>query len=238
MHSDNIDQMILEGRVVVKRLAQDLNIAESSWAHFEAIIGKTEDSRRDLREAASWLGANFAGLRAALLRDTLLALSRPLDKRPESSLLCQVAKLLSQKELVKHLIEEVANEKWRQSDIALIKASVPLQWNNTKPKHPALYEWRESLEQLRNKMLAHSDPAATINVQGMNFVRDGLMMVGGLVRAAERTFIGGADSSSLHKLTRRANLFWDYAQTGFIEAHLQDVRRRKQHPGLRDDRSA
>ena len=227
MRSGSIEEMILEGRAVVKRLAQDLNIAEASWAHFEAINGETEDSRRDLREAASWLRVSFAGLHSALLRDTLLALSRPLDKRPESSLLCQVAKLLSERELVKHLIEEVANAEWRQSDIALISASVPLQWNNTKPRHPALYEWRESLEPLRNKMLAHSDPAASINVQGMNFVRDGLKLIAELVRAAERTFNGAAVSSSFSGLMRHADLFWDYAQVGFIEAHLRDQRAKR-----------
>lgn len=187
MHSDDIQKMILEGRDVVKRLAQDLNIAESSWAHFEAINGETEDSRRDLREAANWLRVSFEGLRAALLRDALFALSRLLDD-PKSCSLCRVAALLNKGGLAMSLMDELKNAEWRRTDIDLIRESVPLQWN-TRPPKPRLYEWRKSLEPLRDKMLAHSDRAASINVQGMNFVRDGLTLVAELVRAAERTFI-------------------------------------------------
>jgi hypothetical protein len=132
-----------------------------------------------------------------------------------------VATILSNAELVKWLIEEIVDAQWRRADIALIKGSVPLQWN-TKPSNPSLYEWRKLLEPLRDKMLAHSDPSANINVQGMNFVRDGLTLVAQLVRAAERTFNGAATSTGFRDLTWRANVFWDYAQTGFIEATLRD----------------
>jgi hypothetical protein len=220
MRSDSIEKMILDGQAVVKRLAQDLNIARSSWAHFEAINGEIEDSRRDLREAANWLRVSFAGLRTALLRDTLFALSRLLDD-PKSCSLCKVVALLRKGELVTSLLEEVRGAEWRRADIALITERVPLQWN-TKPANPTLYEWRESLEPLRDKMLAHSDRSASINVQGMNFVRDGLKLVAELVRAAERTFNGAAASSSFSDLTQHANVFWDYAQVGFIEAHRLD----------------
>jgi hypothetical protein len=221
MHSGSIEQMILKGRAVVKRLAQDLHIAESSWAQYEAINGEVEDSRRDLREAASRLGVSFAGLRAALLRDTLSALSRVLDD-PKSCSLSNVAKTLSKGELKKYLIQEVAGAEWRRVDIAQIGKSVPLQWGKTKPPDSALYEWRKSLEPLRDKMLAHSDLDGSGKVQGMNFVRDGLTLVAELVRAAERTFNGAAPSSSFGDLKRHANVFWDYAQVGFIEARLRD----------------
>jgi hypothetical protein len=94
MSNHAIEQQIENGRAIAKRLVVDLSIAQSSWAHWEAINGETADSREKFREAISQGCGSPVALTAALLRDTLMALSRIVDKSGKKASLRKIRQLL------------------------------------------------------------------------------------------------------------------------------------------------
>jgi hypothetical protein len=86
MSHNNVKQQIEDGQVIARTLAQDLRIAQSSWANLEAINGEDEALRQNFRDASGWLWLTPNALVGALARDTLMALSRIVDKSDKSSL--------------------------------------------------------------------------------------------------------------------------------------------------------
>lgn len=234
MDQDDIERQIERGRKIAERLRQELNIAESSWAHFEAINGDTEQVREQFRQAMERLPVSNRGLLAAIIRDAIMALWRIVDDpRKHGFPLIEVAKLLSSERLRTVLAKQVKkrapkldeDESYADCDAALvankidlIMSKVPLQWN-TEPKIKALYEWRKEFENLRHNVLAHPGKVTCILQPKVDRIREGHALISELVSAAHHVFVGSPlPSDSLRQLVRSANTFWNYAEVGFIEA--------------------
>ena len=237
MSSNTIEQKIQKGQAVTKRLAQDLRMAQSSWAHWEAINGEKETSRQDFRDAINWLLVSPKGLVGALLRDTLMALSRNVDKIGASSLRA-VTKLLKDPALSSSLIVRARDlpmigkyeERLIQDKIQFFTDRVPSQWHDKQlPPIPDLHNWRVQIEKLRNQVLAHSGNSMNPNRIQVNTIREGFELISPLVEAAHHIFVGSLlPSTTFTDLIKEANQFWDYGEVGFIQASAND---RPETPG-------
>lgn len=237
MVQDDIQQRLDEGCAIAERLGQELAIAESSWAHFEAINGETNETRRQFLEATNWLLVSYKGLLSAVVRDTLMALCRCVDDSTSLSL-SKVAKLLKDESLRTALIEHARAKapRFHENDnfyanyeadqcsakIELIRRCVPIQWNRA-PAIATLYSWRKAVEPLRHKILAHSGDREGIAQPEVNQIRAGHSLISELVRASQRIFCGSALNDTLRQHIRSANIFWDHAEVGFIEAAERDM---------------
>jgi hypothetical protein len=238
MNEDEITREINKGHRITERLCQELNIAISSWAHFEAINGESDQTRHQFRQAMHWLQVSHKGLLAATIRDAILALCRIVDDpRPDGFSLIELSRLLNSEELRTALIKnarlraprfEADDNANSQADkcnrkIELIRDHVPLQWN-TKPKVVTLRVWRNDLIwPLRNKVLAHPGDTASIVQPKVDQIRDGLELINELVSAAHHIFVGSPlPTNTLNQPTQSANKFWNYAQIGFIDAFEKD----------------
>jgi hypothetical protein len=231
MSSKSIGQQIQKGQAVAKRLAQDLHIAQSSWAHWEAMNGEMGTSRQDFRDAINWLLVSPQGLVGALLRDTLMALSRNVDKNGASSLRA-VTKLLNDPALSSSLIARARDvpmigkyeERLIQVKIQFFTDRVPPQWHSKQPPPiPDLHNWRVQIEELRNQVLAHSGASMKLDKIQVNKIREGFELISPLVEAAHHIFVGSLlPNTTFTNLVKRANRFWDYGEIGFIEASAND----------------
>ena len=237
MSHNNVKQQIEDGQVIVRTLAQDLRIAQSSWANWEAINGEDEALRQNFRDASGWLWLTPNALVGALARDTLMALSRIVDKSGKSSL-SEIASLLNGKkrgpspksDLITRAHQlGAAEEKLVQAKIQFFTDRVPAQWHKSQsPPIPDLYNWRPQIEELRDKALAHSDTSINLNKIQINQIRNGFDLISPLVTAAHHIFVGSPlPGNTMKQLTKSANDFWNYAQIGFIEAFEKDRVRSK-----------
>jgi hypothetical protein len=244
MRQRGIESQITRGRQIADRLRHELNIAESSWAHFEAMNGGTTEARNQFRQAMEGLLASNRGLLAAVVRDAIMALCRIVDNpRKDGFPLIEASKLLDGQELRTALIDRAGARAPRfeedsnsypkceaglvEAKIALIRSTVPLQWNK-KPENTMLYEWRERFEHLRDKVLAHPGNVESIVKPNANEIREGFSLISKLVSASCHIFVGSPlPSNSMGQLIDRANCFWNYAQTGFVDAADRDNHARR-----------
>ncbi len=221
---------IQNGQAKAKRLVKDFTIAQSSWAYWEAINGETEVSRQKFRKAISNVSGWPNGLTAALLRDTLMAFSRIVDKSGSASL-CRIRKCFEDTE--SDLIERAQKHAKHEADlieakIAEFKKWVPKQWNGEPPQEPLLYHWRGDIEKLRNNSLAHSNETYSLNKIQIDKIRRGFKLLWPLVRDAHHIFDGSPPPGNmLCVLTENANNFWNYAEVGFIQANEKQNRERE-----------
>lgn len=220
-------KLIEEGKEVTERLIQDLSIAQSSWAHFEAINGKTEDRRRQFHDAGNWLRIGIRGLRGALVRDTILSLCRISDQESRDCLtLCKVSRLLQDKNLQAELIQSARSFMEQEAercdtDIQFVLDRVPVKWKEAQLKNFDLRDCRNDIKRIRDTMLAHAGDRTSVEKPEIDLIRKGMETTSALVRASQRIFLGSAPTNSLGRLIKHANRFWDYAEVGFIEAAQQ-----------------
>jgi hypothetical protein len=215
-----IEQKVENGRAIAKRLVVDLNVAQSSWAHWEAINGETAGTRRKFREAISQVWGSPVSLTAALLRDTLMALSRIVDKTGKASLLKIRPLLISNKQFLIDRAREFSKFEATliEEKITCFIDTVPKQWDNHPPRNSDLYDWRKPIEKLRHEVLAHSDPLVELDKIQLNEIRRGFELIWPLVKDAHHIFDGSQPPDGITELKKRANQFWDYAEVGFIQA--------------------
>jgi len=248
-----VENDIERGRQIAERLKHELHIAQSSWAHFEAINGKTEFTRQQLRQANEWfrLSVTHQNLLQAIIRDAILALWRILDSpKKDRFTLAEVSKLLDSKKVRDALIQDThtrishlpGGTYLRQTEseivhqkIVLIRNHIPNQWNsNNRPKTKwMIYDVREIfLKKLRHQVLAHAGYTYSIDNPTANQLRYAIRRIDTLVSAAHHIFVGSPlDYRSLHKLEDEANKFWDYAQAGFVDALKRDEHRLRSFNG-------
>ena len=238
---------IERGCQIAKRLKNELQIAQSSWAHFEAINGKTEFQRQQFRDGQKFLRCGNRGLIAAINRDTILALCRILDegRRRNDCNLSQISRILADKKVSCELIKRggdrlkragadpllvAAEARIIKSKINLISDYVPNQWNpKSRPKKWMIHRIRyDILWPLRQKLLAHAADGSSIDNPTANQLRYAIRRIDTLVSATHHIFVGSPlDHRALQKLEDEANKFWDYAQLGFVEALKGDQGRIK-----------
>jgi hypothetical protein len=231
MSSKITEQNIQKGQAIAKRLAQDLHMGQSSWAHWEAINGEVETSRRSFRDAIGCLGLSNKGFVGALLRDTLMSLARIVDKTGASSLRAASA-LFKNPALSPSLIARARDtpligeyeERLIQQKIQFFTDRVPRQWHDKQPPPIAhLHNWRIQIEELRNQVLAHSGSSMNLNRIQVDKIREGFELISPLVEAAHHIFIGSAlPRSTFADLRKVANEFWNYGEIGFIEASKRE----------------
>jgi hypothetical protein len=247
MEANQVQTLIEKGKQIAARVGHELCVAETSWAHFEALNGSTPDRRVRFHEAANYLGLNLRSLVGIGVRDTILALCRisdPPGKKLDCLTLCYISHLLRNDDIAKertvssrnwtpHLYEsdpgmaDVHEDSCRR-DVGFILDHVPARWNEAQSlKCDQFYKFRDKIWEIRDRVLAHAIDAANVEMPEVDLIRHGLKMTSELVRASQRIFEIAAPTNSLNPLIQHANRFWDYAEIGFIEAHTRDLRQRE-----------
>ena len=222
------------GRRITKRLVGEAGSARQSWSIFEAFNGADEQSRSTLLDGVNrlCLQRTVHGFLHALARDTIMTLMRITDQPGQDNLvLCKLSALLRDPDTAAKCVGASlfsnpnlpaefarANAEGCRSAIKALTDLVPAKWDEKSPPvDRRLYDHREKMRPIRDKILAHSGDSEAIAMPVINEIREFLALTSQLVQHAELIFSGSAPnwSSDLKIRLREATEFWDVCQTGF-----------------------
>lgn len=235
-----LDETLSKARRITERVILETGAARRSWALFEALNGESDTEREPMRKAITRLGLGLAlnGVAMALVRDTIATLFRLTDASKTDRLtVCRISHLLSDSSLVDRLVEDARNwipdspKEFSDADgercaeaISSIQSLCPPIWDKDNlPTDPRLFDLREKLRPVRDRLLSHSMDTGQVTMPVRDEVSDFLAIVSDVADSARLVFLGAAGSGKddFDGRYREATELWDYLQSGLVETNAQ-----------------
>ena len=173
MSEHHVEPLIEEGLNIVRRLLMEQEIANASWAQFTALHRANLNNKNEFKTTLKRLSlySGLQNLADALIRDTLLALSRMTDDPGNNRItLCGISKILNnstlQEERVRWLEQcPIPSGNICKEKINLILGLVPPKWgSDVILKDKRLSDFRLQLKPIRNKLIAHALPFESLQL--------------------------------------------------------------------------